>query len=299
MNQKIHRVSVVGTGTLGTMIAIQAASRGYEVKTYDLDPESFPKNFRNIQNFLKNMGRNPIPPFAAWEEGANRVQPCPNLQVALKNADLVIEAIVENLARKRELFSQIDLLSPQQAILATNSSSLPISKIESATNRPEKCLNMHFYMAALGQNMVDIMGGTRTTPETLEVGIQWIRSLGCVPLAVQKEILGFCFNSIWRAIKRQSLFMWAGGYVDFRDIDRAWMIFSGMNLGPFGLMDRVGLDVIYDIEMIYFVESRDPKDYPPEALKAMIERKELGVKTGKGFYIYPQPEYAQSDFLKD
>jgi 3-hydroxybutyryl-CoA dehydrogenase len=115
---------------------------------------------------------------------------------------------------------------------------------------------------------------------------------------VKKEILGFCFNRVWRAIKRETLHMWAGGYVDFRDIDRAWMVFTGMNVGPFGFMDAVGLDVVYDIEMVYYGESADPKDHPPQALKDKLERGELGVKTGKGFYAYPDPEFIRSDFMK-
>ena len=146
--------------------------------------------------------------------------------------------------------------------------------------------------------MVDIMGGTKTAKEVMEAGKTWIRSIGCVPLTVKKEILGFCFNRVWRAIKRETLYMWAEGFVDFRDIDRAWMIFTGMPRGPFGLMDNVGLDVVYDIEMVYFNESQDPKDHPPEALKAMVEQKKLGVKAGKGFYSYPDPEYGRPDFLK-
>ena len=92
--------------------------------------------------------------------------------------------------------------------------------------------------------------------------------------------------------------MWAEGFVDFRDIDRGWMISYGTPVGPFGLMDRVGLDVVYDIEAVYFNESKDPKDRPPDALKVKIEQKELGVKTGKGFYTYPNPEYGGSEFLK-
>ena len=122
--------------------------------------------------------------------------------------------------------------------------------------------------------------------------------ISCVPLTVKKEIFGFCFNLVWRTIKREALHMWAEGFVYFTDIDRAWMIFHGTPVGPFGLMDRVGLDVVYDIEAVYFNESKDPKDRPPDALKAKIEQKELGVKTGKGFYTYPSPEYGRFDFLK-
>jgi len=233
-----------------------------------------------------------------WEKGVQRVNLCKDLEEALGDADLVIEAAPEELELKRKLFERLDALAPRGAILATNSSSIPISKIESATTRPERCLNMHFYSPALGLNMVDIMGGTRTTAETIEAGKEWIRSVGCVPLTVKKEILGFCFNRVWRAIKRETLYLWAEGFVDFRDIERAWMIFTGMPSGPFGLMDNIGLDVVYDIEMVYYNESKDPKDHPPEALKAKVDRKELGVKTNKGFYTYPDPEYRKPDFIK-
>jgi 3-hydroxybutyryl-CoA dehydrogenase len=298
MEEPIKKVAVVGTGTLGTQIAIQAACYGYDAKAYDQDPGSFPKTLQKIRELIKMRGKGPTLPMEEWEQGAQKVRLAKDLPEAVKEADLVIEAVLENLELKRKVFSQIDSLAPQGAILATNSSSIPVSKIESATKRPEKCLNLHFYIPASSMNMVDIMGGTKTTPETLEAGQQFIRSIGCIPLTVKKEILGFCFNSVWRAVKRQTLYMWAGGYVDFRDIDRGWMIFTGMNQGPFGLMDAVGLDVVYDIEMVYYKESKDPKDHPPQALKAMIERNELGVKSGKGFYTYPNAEYARPNFLK-
>ena len=93
--------------------------------------------------------------------------------------------------------------------------------------------------------------------------------------------------------------MWAEGFVDFKDIDRAWMINYGTPQGPFGLMDRIGLDVVYDIEMIYYNESKDSRDRPPVAFKAMVDKKELGVKTNKGFYTYPDPEFSRSGFLKE
>jgi 3-hydroxybutyryl-CoA dehydrogenase len=298
MGQQIKKVAVIGTGTLGTQIAIQAASYGYAVKAYDQDLESFQKNLQKVRNFMKMRGKGPTLAMEEWEKGVQKVKQAKDLAEAVKEADLVIEAVLENVELKRKVFAQMDSWAPPGAILATNSSSIPVSKIESATKRREKCLNMHFYMPATSMNIVDIMGGTKTAAETIEAGQKFIRSIGCIPLTVKKEILGFCFNSVWRAIKRQTLYMWAGGYVDFRDIDRAWMVFTGMNMGPFGLMDTVGLDVVYDIEMVYYNESKDPKDHPPAALKAMIERKELGVKTGKGFYTYPNPEYARPDFLK-
>jgi len=294
---QIKNVVVIGTGMLGTQIAIQAACYGYDVKAYDEVVESFQETFQKIPGIMKRQGKGPTVALEQWEQAAQKVKLFKDLAQALRGADLVIEAVPENLELKRKLFAEIDLLAPPGAILATNSSSIPISRIETATRRPEKCLNIHFYIPAVSMNMVDLMGGTRTTPETIRSARQWVRSIGCVPLTVKKETLGFCFNSVWRAIKRQSLFMWANGYVDFQDIDRAWMIFTGMKQGPFGLMDTVGLDVVSEIEMVYYSESKDPRDRPPDALLDKINKGELGVKSGKGFYTYPDPEFAQPEFL--
>ena len=294
----IKKVGVIGLGTLGTQIAIQAAYYGYEVSGYDQDPEILQKTIQKVKGIMKFLGKTPTMPAEEWEKAAAKVKLAKDMGEALKGADLMIEAIPENLELKRKVWAQIDSLAPKGALLATNSSSIPISRIESATKRPENCLNIHFYMPGVGWNIVDVMGGTKTPPEVLETAKQFIRSIQCIPLTVKKEILGFCFNRIWRAIKRESLYMWARGYVDFRDIDRGWMKWSGMTMGPFGKMDSVGLDVVYAIEMVYYQESRDPKDKPPKALKAMVDRGELGVKSGKGFYNYPDPEFRRPGFLR-
>ncbi|MFX0095031.1 MAG: 3-hydroxyacyl-CoA dehydrogenase family protein, partial [Candidatus Hodarchaeota archaeon] len=232
-----------------------------------------------------------------WDTCAKAIKQTVNIEEAIKEAELIIEAIPENLELKRSIFQELGKKAPSDAILATNSSSIPVSRLESSSGRPEYCLNIHFYFPLQGTNMVDIMGGTSTLPEVMDIGIAWIRSLGFTPLTVKKELLGFCFNRVWRAVKREVLYMWGNGFVDFKDVDRAWMIFTGMKEGPFGLMDKVGLDVIFDIEMVYYKDSGDPKDRPPKALKEKIDRGELGVKSGKGFYIYPNAEYLRSDFL--
>ena len=298
MDRSIRKVAVIGAGTLGTQIGPLAASFGYDVTIYDKDASALDKGLENTKDLINRSTKTPTVSIDSWNRGIESIKFYQEIEDALEEADLVIEAIPEDISLKRNVFKELDEIAPRSAILATNSSSIPISKIESATKRPEQCLNIHFYIPAMGLNMVDIMGGSKTTPDIIEAGKQWIRSIGCVPLTVNKEALGFCFNRVWRAVKRETLYLWAEGYTDFRDIDRGWMIFTGMPMGPFGLMDGVGLDVVYDIEMVYYNESKDPKDHPPEALKAKLERNELGVKTGKGFYTYPNPEYSAPDFLK-
>jgi 3-hydroxybutyryl-CoA dehydrogenase len=298
MAKPFENVAVVGTGVLGSQIAILAANAGYKVKVYDAKEGAFDAAFENRRSELKTKGLTPFIPWEKWDKLKKSITQVTDLGEAVKDADFVIEAVPEILALKKQVFRELGKLAPGHAILATNSSSMPVSKFEKSSGRPERCLNVHFYFPLQGVTHVDVMGGSKTLPEVFDKGVDWVISLGCLPLRVKKEILGFCFNRVWRAVKREALYMWGNGFVDFRDTDRAWRVFTGMKEGPFALMDKVGLDVIYDIEMVYYKDSRDPRDKPPDALKQMIKQGELGVKSGKGFYTYPDAEYLKPEFMK-
>ena len=297
MDKPFQKMAVVGTGFLGTQIALLSAYSGYKVCIYDIREGAFDQTYDRLFKDFKAKGINPVIPWDKWGAVKKSILFTTDLARAVDDVDLVVEAVTEDVNVKRKVFRDVGKLAPAKTIIATNSSSMPVSKMEKSSGRPERCINTHFYLPLQGMYMVDLMGGTKTLPEVIQKGDEWIRSLGCLPLRVNKEILGFCFNNVWRAIKRQVLFMWGNGYVDLRDVDRAWRIFTGTKFGPFGLMDTVGLDVIWDIEMVYYKDSKDPKDKPPKALKDKIKRGELGVKTGKGFYTYPNPEYLDPDFL--
>ena len=297
MNRPFERVAVVGTGVLGTQIAMVSAYAGYEVSVYDAVEGSFDSTYAKLYADLKARGMDPFIPWDKWEECKKKIRSETDLGRALKNVDFVVEAITEDLEMKRKLFKQMGELAPAETIFASNSSSLPISRMEESCGRPERCINTHFYYPLYGSIMTDLMAGTKTLPEVMQKGEEWIRSLGIVPLRVKKEALGFCFNSVWRAIKKQTLYMWANGIADFQDIDRGWIIWSGMKFGPFAMMDSVGLDTVCNIEMVYYDESKDPRDKPPDALLEKVKKGELGVKTGKGFYTYPNPEFLDPNFL--
>jgi 3-hydroxybutyryl-CoA dehydrogenase len=293
----LKKFAMVGTGIQGTQIAMIAARAGYDVTVFDPRPGAFRQTFEKVRADLKAKKVTPIIPWNQWEACAAKVRQVLELKAAVQDAELVLEAVPENLEIKLKVWKEIGRLAHPGAILATNSSSMPVSRMEAAGGRPEQVLNIHFYFPMQGVNMTDIMGGSCTRPDVMETGIAWIKSIGFVPLTVNKELLGFCFNRVWRAIKREVLYMWGNGFVNFMDVDRAWMIFTRMKEGPFALMDKVGLDVIWDIEMVYYSDSKDPKDHPPQALKDMIDRGELGVKSGKGFYTYPEPDFLKPDFL--
>lgn len=294
---KIANVCVVGAGTLGTQIAMVSAAAGYTVKTYDPVKNALSKNLADLKSTLTAKNANPLIPINRWDNLSAGIGQFTNLSHACQDADLVIEAVNESLELKQEVFARLGKVTPGHAILSTNSSSIPVSRMEEYSSRPERCLNLHFSRPLEGLIHVDLMGGSRTLPEVMDIGDAFLRSLECLPLRVKKEMLGFCFNRVWRAVKKEVLHMWANGAVDFRDIDRGWISFTGMKEGPFGFMDQVGLDVVYGIEMVYYDHSQDPGDHPPQALKNKIEKGELGVKSKKGFYTYPDPEYLHPDFM--
>jgi 3-hydroxybutyryl-CoA dehydrogenase len=292
---EIKTVAIVGAGFMGRQIAAWVATRGYSLRIYDISPEALQKAKESVTGNIEFyfMGKDAK---GDKKELLRKVTYHDKLSEAVADADFVIEAVPEDLELKKKVFTQIDKAAPLHAIIATNSSSIPVSKIQGAVKRQDKLLNVHFYVQI---PMADIMRGTKTSDETFEKGKAWIESIDCIPLVVKKECLGFVFNRVWRAVKKECLKIWAGGYADFKDVDRGWRIFTGMGMGPFALMDMIGLDVVYDIEMSYYKESGNPDDKPPKALKDMMDRGELGMKSGKGFYDWKGPlEFASPDFVK-
>jgi 3-hydroxybutyryl-CoA dehydrogenase len=277
MSEKITTISVIGAGYMGRQIIEKAALYGYNVNIFDVNPKGLKEFLGELEKKIKDKNiKMDIKLFNDISE-------------AVTTTDLIIEAIPEKIELKKEIFSQIDKVAPSNAILATNSSSIPISKLEDAVERKDKLLNIHFYNL-FTMPMADIMRGTQTSYETFQKGKNWLESIEIVPLEVKKECYGFVLNRIWRAIKKDCLKIWAGGHADIETVDKAWQIFCKYFItneyGPFRFMDRIGLDVIYDIEMSYFKNTGLPDDKPPNLLKDMVDRGVLGVKTGKGFYNY-------------
>ncbi|MFW9822163.1 MAG: 3-hydroxyacyl-CoA dehydrogenase family protein [Candidatus Thorarchaeota archaeon] len=277
MKRKITTISVIGVGYLGKQIIEKSLLYNYDVNVYDINQEDLNKFVKDMKEKIKN------------EKLKSSITPFDTISEAVKNVDLVIEAIPEKLELKREIFPKIDKAAASHTIIATNSSSIPISKIEDVVKRRDKVMNIHFY-DLFNMPIADIMRGTQTSEDTFEQGRAWLESIDITPLEVKKECYGFVMNRIWRAIKKDCLKIWAGGHADIETVDKAWLTFcqyfGKVNYGPFQFMDRIGLDVIYDIEMSYFKNSGLPDDKPPDNLKEMVERGELGVKSGKGFYNY-------------
>jgi len=296
--EPIESVCLCGAGFLGWQISLQCASHGIPVRLFDISEEALEKASDQIRHELEAwMGEGKSIPEDV-EAILSRVSFHRDLAEAVVGVDLVIEAVPERLDLKREVFAQLEDVCDDATILATNSSSIRISKIEGATGRLDRVLNTHFYNTPWRRSMVELMRGSGTSDETLERVRLFMVSIGVTPLMVLRESTGFIFNRVWRAIKRECLHLVDQGVSSFEDVDRAWMILYETPYGPFGMMDRVGLDVVRDIEMVYYEESGAERDAPPEMLLEMIARGELGLKTGKGFYSYPDPAYLEPGFLK-
>ena len=296
--KQIESVCLCGAGFLGWQISLQCASHGIPVRLFDISEEALERASEHIRHELKTWTTEDKITPEEVEATLSRVSFHDDLAEAVEGVDLVIEAVPERLELKREVFAQLDSVCDDANILATNSSSIRVSKIEDATGRLDRVLNTHFYNTPWRRSIVELMRGTGTSDETLERVRGFMVSIGITPLMVLRESTGFIFNRVWRAIKRECLHLVDQGVASFQDVDRAWMTLYETPYGPFGMMDRVGLDVVRDIEMVYYEESGADRDAPPGMLLEMIERGELGVETGKGFYTYPDPAYLEPGFLK-
>jgi len=297
MNE-IKRVAIIGAGYMGTQIGLQCAAHGFTTSIFDPDARAREQAQQTIEQELAR--RMAIGEMKDGERNATcaHLSYSDHLEKTTANTDLIIEAIPEHLGRKRQLFTQLDELCPAETILATNSSSIKISSIESATQRLDKVLNLHFYGIVWERPMVELMRGSSTAAATIEAVYRFAQAIAVTPLVVDQESTGFIFNRVWRAIKRETLHLVEEGVTSHEDVDRAWMIFTGMPMGPFALMDRIGLDVVCDIENVYYRESGDERDAPPPLLTDKIARNELGRKTGRGFYTYPNPAFEEPDWLQ-
>lgn len=298
MTTTITNVCIVGSGFMGSQIALQCAAHDKCVSMYDVRPESFESGSQTFSHYLDEMIESGTVQADQRPAILERVRRTTDLRDAVSEVGLVIEAVREDVGVKREVFAQIDKACATDTILTTNSSSIRISRLESATDRPTLVLNTHFVHPVWRHPFVELMRGSATSDDTLEDVKSFMLSIGILPVVVQRESTGFIFNRIWRAVKKEALKVVDHGVASVEDVDRTWMIQFETPIGPFGLMDEIGLDVVRDIELVYYGQSGDPSDAPPQVLLDKIAAGELGIKTGRGFYDYPDPSWRRPNFLK-
>ncbi|MBN1316947.1 MAG: 3-hydroxyacyl-CoA dehydrogenase family protein [Anaerolineales bacterium] len=292
---QISHIGIIGAGNQGAQIALRCILGNYQTHLYDISDKQIQEAVSRIRIWLQETHD-----FSEAEIDnllRQRLQIFGNMDECVRETGLIIEAVPEILDLKQMIWKNLDVLAPAETMLASNSSSLPSSRIGKNVMRKEKTFNLNFGHPA-SQNHVEVMWNAYTSQDTKDAALAFLTSMGFVPLVTKKEIMGFSINRTWRAIKKEVLFLVDQGYADFEDIDRGFILELGVHKGPFQLMDEIGLDVVRDIELAYYAESGDESDLPPRILNERVVRGHLGVKTGEGFYRYPNPAYEQPGWLK-
>jgi 3-hydroxybutyryl-CoA dehydrogenase len=281
----IRQISVIGTGTMGRGIAYLAAVAGYDTVIHDADAAALDAAKASIDSMLaKGMERGKITPAdAAAAQG--RLHLSPDLEPAVHGADLLIEAVPENLELKKELFAQADLFCGEEAILASNTSSISISLLAQSVERRDRFVGLHFFNPPHVMKLIEIVRGERTSDDTVAQVSAVTEKMGKTSIVV-RDSPGFATSRLGVAIGLEAIRMLEEGVASAEDIDKAMELGYNHPMGPLRLTDLVGLDVRLGIAE-YLCQTLGLRFDPPELLRRMVADGKLGKKTGQGFYRWP------------
>jgi 3-hydroxybutyryl-CoA dehydrogenase len=284
--EDIKRICVLGCGSMGTQIALNAAIHGFKVRNMDVKEEMVAKAAAFAEQYLPGRVAKGRLTEEQAKAAVSNISYTANLEEAAGDADFVIEAILEKLDLKRRVFRDLDSICPPHAVLATNSSFIVSSKIADVTGRPEKVCNMHFFNPALVMELVEVVQGPHVSDETAQLTMDLSRKMGKTPVLLRKEVYGFLVNRILAALIQEAVWLADMEVASVADIDTAVTKALGHPMGPFRLMDLTGIDLHYDITMERYRETGDPKEKPSPLIVEKVVKGEFGRKTGKGWYDY-------------
>jgi 3-hydroxybutyryl-CoA dehydrogenase len=280
------KVAVIGAGSMGAQIAQQAALHGIDVSLQDKDQSQLIKARESNRGHLARRVEKGRLAQDDADAAVNRVRLVTDLGQSVSDADFVIEAVFEDLELKRAVFRELDSHAPPDAVLASNSSTMGISEIAGESQRPERCLNMHFFFPVLVMDLVEIVRGPRTSDTTVDRASALACEMGRTPVVLNREIDGFIVNRVLHAATQEAYRLLDAGVASFEDIDTA--VEKGLNwpMGPFRLGDFSGLDVTYNARKHMHEVTGDERYRPSPQLEAKVKAGKLGRKTGEGWYRY-------------
>ena len=280
----MKNIFVVGAGTMGLDIAQVFCTAGFPVSVYDMTDEIIARSRARLEKGLKKR----VDKGKLTEEQMNAILSGIEFTTQYdnaKHADLIIEAIIESVEVKKTVFRNLDGICPPETIFATNTSSISITEIASATTRPDRCIGMHFFNPATVMKLVEVIRGMNTSDETFKAVYELAQAIGKTPVEVA-EAPGFVVNRILIPMINEAIGLVAEGVASAEDIDTAMKLGANHPMGPLTLGDLVGLDVVLAIMDTIFNETKDPKYRAHPLLRKMVRANQLGRKSGKGFYQY-------------
>jgi 3-hydroxybutyryl-CoA dehydrogenase len=281
---KIKKSFIVGSGLMGSGIAQVCAQAGIDVFLYDIDTEALKKAMDNIEWSVNKF----VEKGKVKEDGhtiMTRIRTVSDFSEA-ETADLIIEAVFEKVDLKREIFKKADEVCTPQALIASNTSAIPITELAAVTGKPERVLGLHFFSPVPMMQAVEVIKGIATTDETARKGREFVLQIGKEPIMVNRDITGFVINRINFPSTIEAMNLVEKGIATVEDIDKGMKLASGRKMGIFETGDMVGLDVTYGAMMAMYQESGDPRWYPPMILRRKVKAGHLGRKAGKGWYEY-------------
>ena len=296
-NQKIM---VAGGGVLGSQIAMQVAYHGYKVALYDINEEAITHAKERVASLREPYKRDIQATDELFDEALERLTYTTNMKEAVSDASLVIEAVPEVIKVKVNFYESLRSVAPAQTIFATNTSTLLPSQFAQATGRPEKFLALHFANEIWKNNTAEVMKHEGTDEQVFQRVISFARSIGMVALPLHKEQPGYILNSLLVPLLDAAEMLYVNEVADPYTIDKTWMIATGAPLGPFAILDVVGLQTAYNIVQMKAAQSKKDVYIRLATLlkEQYIDKGKLGRASGEGFYKYPNPAFLEEDFLK-
>ena len=286
---EIKKVAVLGAGLMGHGIAqVAAQAAKYDVSLRDVKQEFLDNGMNMIKKSLQSFLKRGKISEKEVEETLKRIHPTLDIKEAVTDADLVIEAVPENVELKKKMYREVEKFAPEDALIGSNTSSISITELASATRRPERFCGMHFFNPPQLMRLIEIIRGVKTSDETINTVVEVTKRMGKEPVVVNKDCPGFVVTRVLIPALNEAMYLVWEGIAEPEDIDKAIKLGLNWPMGPFTLLDYLGLDTVLSITGVFQNEIGDPKYRPCPLLRQMVKAGLLGRKTGKGFYDWTE-----------